>query len=129
MQLKKDYILPSLPENKIKEQIVYANETDLLNLALFGCTAKDWEKANPTLADKGLNIRDTATINQLAVMSSIESMNAELIKQNIDVRTRLGILRKMAMEQLASLDKHHVEQRFQKLIEEANKPKGIDDRL
>lgn len=129
MQLKKDYILPSLPENKIKEQIVYANEADLLNLALFGCTAKDWEKANPTLADKGLNIRDTATINQLAVMSSIESMNAELIKQNIDARTRLGILRKMAMEQLASLDKHHVEQRFQKLIEEANKPKGIDDRL
>lgn len=129
MQLKKDYILPSLPENKIKEQIVYANEADLLNLALFGCTAKDWEKANPTLADKGLNIRDTATINQLAVMSSIESMNAELIKQNIDARTRLGILCKMAMEQLASLDKHHVEQRFQKLIEEANKPKGIDDRL
>ena len=122
----KDYILPSIPENKIKEQIVYANEADLLNLALFGCTAKDWEKANPTLANKGLNLRDTATINQLAVMSNIESMNAELIKQNLDARTRLTILRKMASEQLASLDKHHVEQRFQKLIDEANKPNVLE---
>lgn len=69
---------------------------------------------------------DTATINQLAVMSSIESMNAELIKQNLDARTRLTILRKMAAEQLASLDKHHVEQRFQKLIDEANKPNVLE---
>ena len=97
-----------------------------MNLALFGCTAKDWEKANPTLANKGLNLRDTATINQLAVMASIESMNAELIKQNLDARTRLTILRKMASEQLASLDKHHVEQRFQKLIDEANKPNVLE---
>ena len=69
---------------------------------------------------------DTATINQLAVMSSIESMNAELIKQNLDARTRLTILRKMAAEQLASLDKHHVGQRFQKLIDEANKPNVLE---
>ncbi len=122
----KDHIIPTLPENKIKEQVVYAEEADLLNLAIFGCTAKQWEAANPILSKRGLNIRDTATINQLAVLSSIESMNAELIKLKKDKRERLVFLRKMAMEQLATLDKHHVEQRFQKLIEEANKPKAIE---
>lgn len=122
----KDYIIPTLPESKIKEQLAYAEEADMLNLAMFGCTAKQWEVANPTLAKKGLNIRDTATINQLAVLSSIESMNAELIKRNVAKSERLAILRKMAMEQLESMNKHHVEQRFQKLIEEANKPKAIE---
>ena len=123
----KDHIIPTLPESKIKEQLAYAEEADMLNLAMFGCTAKQWEAANPTLAKKGLNIRDTATINQLAVLSSIESMNAELIKRNVAKSERLAILRKMAIEQLESMNKHHVEQRFQKLIEEANKPKAIGE--
>ena len=123
----KDYIIPTLPESKIKEQLAYAEEADMLNLAMFGCTAKQWEAANSKLAKKGLNIRDTATINQLAVLSSIESMNAELIKRNVAKSERLAILRKMAIEQLESMNKHHVEQRFQKLIEEANKPKAIGE--
>ena len=52
-------------------------------------------------------------------------MNAELIKQGMDKRDRLAVLSRMVKEQLESLDKHRVEQRFQKLIEEANQPKGI----
>ena len=99
---------------------MYASEADMLNIALFGCTAKDWAESNPNYAAKGLNLRDTATINQLVVMANLESMNAELIKQGIDKRHRLSILTKMAAEQLESLDKHRVEQRFQKIIEEAN---------
>ena len=87
---------------------------------------KKWIEANPTYAAKGLNLRDTATINQLVVMANLESMNAELIKQGMDKRDRLAVLFRMAKEQLESLDKHRVEQRFQKLIEEAKQPKGIN---
>ena len=86
---------------------------------------KKWIEANPTYAAKGLNLRDTATINQLVVMANLESMNAELIQQGMDKRDRLAVLSRMEKEQLESLDKHRVEQRFQKLIEEANQPKGI----
>ena len=116
----KDYILPQLSEDKFQQRLVYANEADMLNLALFGCTAKDWEEANPNYAVKGLNLRDTATINQLVVLANMESMNAELIKQSRSRSERLTFLRRMAIEQLASLDKHKAEQRFQKLLEEAN---------
>ncbi len=122
----KDYIIPVATAQKIKETIVYATEADMLNMALFGCTAKDWEEANPTYAAKGLNLRDTATINQLVVMANLESMNAELIKQQLNKCARLDILTKMAKEQLESLDKHRVEQRFQKLIEEANVSKNTN---
>ena len=91
----------------------------------FTMSPKKWIEANPTYAAKGLNLRDTATINHLVVMANLESMNAELIKQGMDKRDRLAVLSRMAKEQLESLDKHRVEQRFQKLIEEAKQPKGI----
>lgn len=53
---------------KDKEWIIYAEEADLLNVALFGCTAKHWRDANPEQAKKGLNIRDFASINELAIL-------------------------------------------------------------
>ena len=68
----KENIIPQLSISKKKEYIVYATEADMLNLALFGCTARDWEEANPELADK-MNMRDTASINQLVVLSNMES--------------------------------------------------------
>lgn len=77
--------------------------------------AKDWEKANPVLAKKGLNMRDTATINQLIVLSAMESYNSVLIKDGKPRRERFLALHKMAKEQLKSLDKHNAEQRFRKL--------------
>ena len=77
----KNVILPKLNISQMKQGLVYASEADLLNLVLFGCTAKQWQEANPELA-KTMNIRDTATINQLIVLSNIESLNAELIKIN-----------------------------------------------
>ncbi|MBO5804403.1 MAG: KilA-N domain-containing protein, partial [Bacteroidales bacterium] len=76
----KNVILPKLNISQMKQGLVYASEADLLNMVLFGCTAKQWQEANPELA-KTMNIRDTATINQLIVLSNIESLNAELIKQ------------------------------------------------
>ena len=72
----------------IRILLFLANEADLLNLIIFGCTAKDWEQMNPELAKKGYNLRDTATINQLVVLSNIEARNSELLKQHGLIREK-----------------------------------------
>jgi hypothetical protein len=113
----KNVILPKLNISQMKQGLVYASEADLLNLALFGCTAKQWQEANPELA-KTMNIRDAATINQLIVLSNIESLNAELIKQNIAKEDRLSILHRTAKEQLTVLIARNSEQNFAKLATE-----------
>jgi hypothetical protein len=69
-------------------------------VALFGKTAREWKEENPEV--KG-NIRDESTIQQLIVLSNLESMNAELIKQDIPQNQRLIVLNKMAIEQMTSL--------------------------
>ena len=113
----KNVILPKLNISQMKQGLVYASEADLLNMVLFGCTAKQWQEANPELA-KTMNIRDTATINQLIVLSNIESLNAELIKQGISKEDRFAILRRTAEEQLAVLISRNAEQNFAKLVSE-----------
>ena len=79
---------------------VYANEADILNVALFGKTAKQWRTENPDM--KG-NIRDTANIEQLVVLSNMESMNAVLIHKGLSQSERLIELNKMAISQMKSL--------------------------
>ena len=96
----KDNIIPQLSIEKKKEYLVYASEADMLNLALFGCRAKDWEEHNPELASKGLNLRDTATINQLIVLSNLEVVNAEMIKRGVERIERFAFLQQMAQEEL-----------------------------
>jgi len=80
--------------------MIYAGEADLLNMALFGMTAQDWERANPQASG---NIRDNATIQQLIVLSSLESQNALLIEQGMPPRERLQTLNVQARRQLESL--------------------------
>ncbi len=80
--------------------IVYANEADLLNVALFGITAREWRDAN---TDKNGNIRDYATLEQLVVLSNMESINALLIQQDISQEERLIQLNKVAIVQMKSL--------------------------
>lgn len=92
-------IIPNLISNTQKN-FVYANEADLLNVALFGITAKQWKDANPTL--KG-NMRDDATIEQLVVLSNMESINALLIEQGVIQSDRLIQLNKVAISQMKSL--------------------------
>lgn len=111
----KDNIIPALSVEKAKEYLVYASEADMLNMALFGCRAKDWEEHNPSLAAKGLNLRDTASINQLIVLSNMEVVNAELIKRGMEKKERYMFLKQMAIDELASLDKTNVEQQFKRL--------------
>ena len=80
--------------------IIYATEADVLNMALFGKTAKQWRDENPN--EKG-NIRDFATIQQLVVLSNLESINAMLIHQNKPQQERLTQLNEMAITQMKSL--------------------------
>lgn len=94
----KENIVPTLTEEQLK--YVYADEADLLNVALFGKTAGQWRKENPAL--KG-NIRDYATIEQLLVIANMESLNAYLIEQGIEQSERLKQLNNMARSQLRVL--------------------------
>lgn len=112
----KQYVLPKYSLRKLRERWTYATEADVLNMVVFGCTAKDWEKANPELKRLGLNIRETATISELAVLSNMESLNSELIKQGLtDIEQRKPILHKAAREQLARFNESNLEGRFSKL--------------
>jgi len=100
----KNYILPQKDYSKDKEWIIYAEEADLLNVALFKCTAKDWREANSELVEKGMNIRDIASINELVVLSNLENLNALMIERNIDKIERFNQLRKTALSQIKTLD-------------------------
>ncbi len=99
------HIIPqsTLPESK--KGIEYAKEADLLNLALFGCTAKEWKEANKGHASNGLNMRDFASINELTVMSNLESLNAEMIKLGGTKQGRYKVLKNTAKDQLEQLKK------------------------
>jgi hypothetical protein len=112
------HILPEKNYTKDKEWIIYAEEADLLNVALFNCTAKDWRELNPEQAKKDLNIRDFASINELAVLSNIESHNAEMIKKRIEKVERFFQLREMAVYQLEILDKKDALKAMKKLAED-----------
>jgi len=85
---------------KLQISFVYANEADMLNVALFGQTAQEWRNANP---DAEGNIRDQATIEQLVVLANMESINAVLIHQNLAQPERLVQLNQIAITQMRSL--------------------------
>jgi hypothetical protein len=91
-----------IPSEITKQQVsfVYASEADLLNVALFGITAKEWIERNP---NKDGNIRDYATLEQLVVLSNMESINALLIRQGLAQNDRLIQLNKTAITQMKSL--------------------------
>jgi hypothetical protein len=96
--IKEKLIPATLSKDKIN--FVYANEADLLNVALFGITAKQWREANPSTEG---NIRDAATLEQLVVLSNLESINAVLIHQGLQQAQRLVQLNKIAITQMKSL--------------------------
>ncbi|NII28750.1 KilA-N domain-containing protein [Pseudoflavitalea sp. X16] len=91
-----------IPKEITRQQtnLVYASEADLLNVALFGVTAKEWREAN---SEKSGNIRDHATLEQLVVLSNMEGINALLIQQNLSQSERLIQLNKVAIAQMKSL--------------------------
>lgn len=98
----KEKIVPNLTSENQKNWI-YSEEADVLNLILFGKTAKQWKQENPSLVLQGGNIRDYAVLHQLTVLSNLESINALLIKQGVEKKDRLIILHQTAVEQTKSL--------------------------
>ena len=100
----KNHIIPERNYNKDTEWLIYAEEADLLNVALFNCTAKDWREVNKEHAEKGLNIRDFASINELVVLSNLENLNALMISQKIDKEERFKHLNIIGKSQLETLD-------------------------
>jgi hypothetical protein len=98
----REYLIPK-ELTKTQITIVYANEADLLNVALFGVTAKQWREDN---SDLDGNIRDFATIEQLVVLSNLESINAMLIQQGVKQSDRLIQLNRIAISQMKSLITH-----------------------
>ena len=96
--IKDNLIPPELTSAQIA--YTYANEADLLNVVLFGKTAKQWKEENP--AEKG-NMRDAATLDQLLVLANLESYNAVLINQGKLQKERMELLRQLAVQQLQTL--------------------------
>lgn len=96
-----------IPEkiSKTKEYLIYATEADILNLALFGLTAKEWKNNNPKLEG---NIRDYADISQLVCLSNLENLNALFIKEGMDKLERLKRLNIIAIEQMTILTNQQV---------------------
>ena len=84
-----------------QKSFIYADEADLLNVAMFGKTAKEWRTENPDLSG---NIRDYATINQLICLSNMESLNAVFINEGLSQRERLEKLNKIAIQQMQVLE-------------------------
>ena len=102
--IKDNLIPPDLTPEQISYK--YANEADLLNVALFGKTAKQWRDENP---GKNGNIRDYATLNQLLVLANMESYNAILIEQKKLMSERLVLLRDLALRQMQTLSRINTE--------------------
>lgn len=113
-----DAIKTYLSTDPTKEQLSYkyAGEADMLNVALFNKTAKEWRRENPKL--KG-NMRDHASLNELLVLANMESYNAVLIERGMDQKERMIELRKLARTQLVSMER--LSENSLKAIEENNR--------
>lgn len=99
----KNYLIPKCNYRENLQWLPYAEEADLLNVALFGFTAKAWRDANPELA-KHSNVRDYSSINELTVLSNLETHNAQMIREGKSKEERFSILKEIAGYQLRVLN-------------------------
>ena len=99
----KNYMVPTCNYGEDLQWLPYAEEADLLNVALFGFTAKAWRETNPELA-KNSNVRDYATINELTVLSNLETHNAQMIREGKTKEERFKILQEIAEYQMKILN-------------------------
>ena len=112
----KDQIIPKIPI--WRKGITYANEADLINVALFGMTAKEWRKNYPKEAKSGKNIRDMASINELIILSNLETHNAQMVKEDFSQEERFNKLVDIAKSQRESLHNADPLRSIKKLNEE-----------
>ena len=113
----KNYIVPTLTEEQ--KRFVYAEEADVLNVALFGMTAKEWRQENPKLAKKG-NIRDYTDLLHLVILNNLENTNAEFIKLGMSQSERLISLNNSARNQMEILKNNNGIKELELLQERIN---------
>jgi len=101
----KEHLIPKLEATQGGEWLIYADEADLLNMAVFGMTAKQWRETNPEQAQGG-NMRDFADLIQLNVLANLESLNSVMIDAGTDKAKRFDLLRKTAISQYQRLSLH-----------------------
>ena len=118
----KNYIVPTLTE--AQKKFVYAEEADVLNVALYGMTAKEWREQNPGLAKNG-NIRDYSDLLHLVILNNLENTNAELISKNIQQRERLIQLNASAQRQMLALKESKNIKELELLQKQVNEVKLI----
>ena len=111
-------IIPILTEKQ--KNFVYAEEADVLNVALFGMNAKEWRDQNPELAKEG-NIRDYTDLMHLIILSNLETKNADLIENNISQKDRLIILNETAKKQVELLQNNNSIKELEEMQESINK--------
>ena len=119
----KNNIVPNLTDNQ--KNFIYAEEADVLNVALFGITAKEWRTQNPELADNG-NIRDYTDLLHLIILNNLENINATLIKKGISQKERLITLNEMAKNQIEILSNN---KRIKELESLENKVNNTEHKL
>ena len=118
----KNYIVPILTEEQ--KRFVYAEEADVLNVALFGMTAKEWRQENPELAKKG-NIRDYTDLLHLVILNNLENTNAEFIKLGMLQSERLISLNNSARNQMEILKNNNGIKELELLQERINENNKI----
>ena len=118
----KEYIIPTLTEEQIK--FIYSEEADVLNVALFGMTAREWREKNPKLAKNG-NIRDYTDLLHLVILNNLQNTNAELIENNIPQSERLIRLNNSARRQMKALQNNKNIRELEKIQEQVNNDKFL----
>ena len=118
----KSIIVPTLTEKQKK--FVYAEEADVLNVALFGMTAKEWRESNPNLAEDG-NIRDYTDLLHLVILSNLENINAELIEMGVPQSERLVRLNDIAKKQMDLLKKNKSLKKLEHIENNINNENGL----
>ena len=120
----KNCIVPNLTENQKK--YIYSEEADVLNVALFGMTAKEWRSKNPELAKNG-NIRDYTDLLHLVILNNLEIINSQLIGEKISQEDRLVRLNKIAKRQMEILKNNINITELERLQQQANENKLMID--
>ncbi|MEM7369617.1 MAG: KilA-N domain-containing protein [Bacteroidota bacterium] len=111
----KEYLEPRMDSGERRN--LYASEADLVNVAVFGITAKQWREENPELSHKGQNIRDQASMADLVVLANLESANSQMIEAGLDQASRLDRMQQLAVRQYRVLSKQLLPPKDQHLLE------------
>ena len=121
----KNYLIPVCNYRENLQWLPYAEEADLLNVALFGFTAQAWRDANPELA-KHSNIRDYSSINELTVLSNLETHNAQMIREGKSKEQRFSILKEIAEYQINILNEaQNISNRDERIKQVTNSPEQV----